>query len=123
MFGDRREHGPQRTVSKIVVGSILGLAIIVTAFALLGLWWGLFACALACYEAWTLVNQYREDTISETIWEFAARPMIPLLFGIAVGWAAGSGYMGPPRVVGRAFAVGFLYGHFFFQAFRGRRTS
>lgn len=101
--------------TKVFVGSIIAVGIIATAYALTGLWWGTFCLALGLYEGWTLVNKYREDTISETIWEYSKRPMVVVLFGIALGWAAGSGYLGDPRVVGRAFAIGFLYGHFFFQ--------
>jgi hypothetical protein len=102
----------------LVVGGVLGVSIVLTAFALTGPYWGTFCLLLAAWEGWTLVNRYRADTISETVWEFAARPMFVLLFGIAFGWAAGSGYLGESRVVGRAFAIGFLYGHFFFQAVR-----
>lgn len=106
---------PDNWRTLLLVGAVMGLGIAITAFALTGPMWGSACLALAIYEGWTLINNYREDTISEAIWILAARPMVPLLFGITAGWAAGSGYLGDPTTVGRAFAIGFLYGHFFFQ--------
>jgi hypothetical protein len=109
------EPEPQRKITRLVVGGILAAGLIGASFALTGWRWGLFCTGVALYEGWTLVNRYKEDTISETIWELSARPLIPLLFGLLTGWAAGSGYLGDPQVVGRAIAIGFLLGHFFFQ--------
>jgi hypothetical protein len=111
--------GPQRKWTKAFVGLVLLVAIVGAAFALTNAMWGIFCAVLAVFEGWTLVNRYREDTISETIWEWAARPMIPCLFGIAFGWGAGSGYLGDPVTSGRNFAIGFLFGHFFFQRHAG----
>lgn len=110
-------QGPQNKITKLVVGLVIGAGIVVTAFTITGPWWGVFCLVLALYEGWTLVNRFREDTISETIWELAARPMVPLLFGVWFGVAAGTGYLGDVVTVLRAFAVGFLFGHFFFQRF------
>jgi hypothetical protein len=98
----------------LLVGAVIATGIIYAAFALTGPRWGMFCLFLALYEGWTLLNAYKEDTISEAVWILARRPITVLLFGIAFGIAGGSGYLGSPVVVLRAFAIGLLYGHFFF---------
>lgn len=108
------DRKPENWRTLLFVGSIIAIAIVVAAYALTGPRWGTFCLVIALYEAWTLVNSYREDTISEAIWQYAKRPLVPLLFGITLGWGAGSGYLGDPQTVGRAFAIGLLFGHFFF---------
>ena len=109
-----RPTRPDNWRTLLLVGSIIGVAIAVAAFILTGWRWGLFCLAMAAFEAWTLVNQYKEDTISEAVWILARRPITVLLFGLAMGVAGGSGYLGDPTTVLRAFAIGLLYGHFFF---------
>lgn len=118
---EARPQRPDNWRTLLLVGTIMAFAIIAAAFALTGPRWGTFCLAIALYEGWTLVNAYRDDTISEAIWLLARRPITVLLFGIAMGWGAGSGYLGDPRTVGRAFAIGLLYGHFFFTP--GMSTS
>lgn len=105
---------PDNWRTLIVVGGFITVIIVLFAFAVLGRYWGLFALAAAIFEGWTLINKYKEDTISEAFWFYANRPIVPLLFGILIGIGIGSGYLGEPRVVARAFAIGLLYGHFFF---------
>lgn len=105
---------PENWRTLVLVGGFITVLIVLFSFAVLGKYWGTFALAVAIFEGWTLVNKYKEDTISEAFWFFASRPIVPLLFGILIGIGIGSGYMGEPRVVARAFAIGLLYGHFFF---------
>lgn len=105
---------PENWRTLVVVGLFITAIIVLFAFAVLGPYWGSFTLAAAIFEGWTLVNKYKEDTISEAFWFFANRPIVPLLFGILIGIGIGSGYLGEPRVVARAFAIGLLYGHFFF---------
>jgi len=105
---------PDNWRTLLLVGAIIAVGIVFAAFVLTGWRWGLFCLFIAGYEGWTLVNKYKEDTISEAIWLLARRPITVLLFGLVAGIAGGSGYLGEPRVVLRAFAIGLLYGHFFF---------
>ncbi len=105
---------PENWRTLVLVGIFIAAIIVLFAYAVLGVYWGSFALAVALYEGWTLVNKYKEDTISEAIWFFANRPIVPLLFGILIGIGIGSGYLGEPRHIARAFAIGLLYGHFFF---------
>jgi hypothetical protein len=64
---------PDDWATKLFVGGIIAVAIVITAFALVGPKWGVFCLTLAVFEGWTLVNRYKSDTISEVIWEFAKR--------------------------------------------------
>lgn len=113
---------------KVVLG-IMGAAIALLAWFLLP-WWGFaIALGLLVYEAWTLVNDYPNDTISEILWDLAARPIVPWLFGLATAWAIESnwifgGVQPDPQVKTGAWiilALGFLQGHFWFQAHRNGR--
>lgn len=107
---------------KVVLG-IIGVAILGAAWHFLP-WWGLaIAVILLTYEAWTLVNEYEGDTISEILWGLSGRPIVPWLFGLATGWAIEAGYLDNPWV---ALSLGFLQGHFWFQAYRngnGRKVT
>lgn len=114
---------PDNWRTLLFVGSLMTAGIIFAIFELTGWRWGLFCLILALYEGWTLINQYKEDTISEAVWILARRPITVLLFGLAMGIAGGTGYLGEPRVVLRAFAIGLLYGHFFFTPVIAETTS
>jgi hypothetical protein len=109
---------PDNWRTQLLVGLVMAVAIVIAAFALTGAGWGSFCLGLVAFESWTLINKYRQDSISETLWEYAKRPLVPMLFGITLGWGAGSGYLGDPQTVGRAFAIGLLFGHFFFTPYR-----
>lgn len=108
------QERPDNWRTMLLVEGIIGLAIVGAAYLLTGPRWGTFCLGLALWEGWTLANKYKEDTISEAIWLLAKRPITVLLFGLAMGIAAGSGYLGDPTIVLRGFAIGLLYGHFFF---------
>jgi len=105
---------PDNWRTLMLVGGIIAAAIIVAAYILTGVHWGTFYLFIAMYKGWTLINKYKDDTISEAVWILARRPITVLLFGLGMGIAGGSGYLGEPRVVLRSFAIGLLYGHFFF---------
>lgn len=102
----------RQSPTKYVVGLCISAPMIYFTFALTDLRWGMILTSLLAYEAWTLVNPFPEDTISEIIWEYAKRPMIPCIFGFALGIMLTSGYLSN---VYMTCIVGFLYGHFFFQ--------
>jgi hypothetical protein len=77
------------------------------------------------YEGWTLINRFPEDTLSESVWRLAARPMVPYLFGMAMGawacWICVRPMLGRPITPESVLQFGgtmFLMGHFFFQAQR-----
>ena len=99
--------------TNVVVGSLIGLVLVYVAFTLAGWRWGAMLTTLLLYEGWTLVNSYPADTISETLWRFAQRPMVPWLFGLGSGWSIESRYITDPWLI---LSLGFLSGHFFFQA-------
>jgi len=105
-----------KSPTQLVVGGVIGVALAVVFFSLLGWQWGLIAVALLLYEGWTIVNRYPGDTISEILWWFSKRPMVPWLFGLGTGWAIASGFI-PTGSAGMwiTLALGFLQGHFWFQ--------
>lgn len=107
---------PDNWRTLLLVGAIIGVGIIFTAFILTGWRWGLFCLFLTAWEGWTLVNRYREDTISEAVWTLAKRPITVLIFGLGFGVPTGTGYFGDPTTVLRAFVIGMIFGHFFWQA-------
>lgn len=67
---------------------------------------------IAAYETFTLIDAWKGNTLSEALWYLARRPLVPLLFGVALGIAVGQGVLDPFSV-----AIGMLYGHFFWQAY------
>jgi hypothetical protein len=99
-----------------VVGGLIGVGLGFVAFKLAGLGWAAALIALLVYEGWTLVNKYQNDTISEIIWVFAQRPMVPFIFGAGFVAAIAHGLF-PITLAGMYLtaAFGFLMGHFFFQ--------
>ena len=102
----------KRSPTYFVVGGLIGAALIAAAFVIAGWKVGAFLSLLLIYEAWTLVNSYANDTISEIVWEYSKRPMVPFLGGIAAGWGIAAGYLANPYLVAAVF---FLCGHFWFQ--------
>lgn len=65
---------------------------------------------LLAWEGYTLVNNDRDDTISETIWRASHRPLVPLLGGMFAAHLflqrGGRGAI-PPFVAG--LAAGYLW--------------
>ena len=98
--------------TKFVVGGLIGVALIAVAYTITGPLWGTLFTLLLLYEAWTLINDFPGDTISEIIWTLSKRPMVPWIFGVATGWAIGSRFIENVWLIG---ALLFLQGHFFFQ--------
>jgi hypothetical protein len=99
-------------VTKLFVGMIMMAILFYVFLAAAGWKIGTAFCVVLLFEGWTLINNRRQDTISEVIWEFARRPMIPWLFGVATGYLIATGFFSDP-VLGVGW--GFLCGHFFFQ--------
>lgn len=102
---------------KIVVGGLIGAGIVLMMYHLLSLKLFLLAVALLGVEVWSFFNPYANDTISEVIWGLAERHLVPLLFGVATGWALASGFV-PVSIEGLwiSLCLGTLLGHFFWQA-------
>lgn len=69
--------------------------------------------AICLYEAYTLIDRWKGNTLSEALWFLSQRPLIPFLFGAAAGIAIGRGAIDPFSV-----SIGMLCGHFFWQAFK-----
>ena len=102
----------KKSPTSLVVGGLIGVALAIVAYNIAGWQIGLLLLALLLYEGWTLVNDYPNDTISEILWIFAERPMVPFIFGAGFAWAICSGAVTNPWMIA---ALGFLMGHFFFQ--------
>ncbi len=100
-------------ITNAVVGALLGVALMIFAASVLDWKWLSLVAVLLAYEAWALVNKYPSDTLSESVWRYSRRPLIPLVFGVALGAGVKSGYIHDPWVL---VALGLLAGHFFFQA-------
>jgi len=99
-------------ISNAVVGAIMGAVLLYVAIQITGWKWGAALSLLLLYEGWTLVNNYRDDTLSEAMWRFSKRPMVPWLFGLGTGYAMGAGVVNDVLL---GLGVGFLSGHFFFS--------
>ncbi len=118
---------------KVVLGA-MGLIILVVAWALTPWWAASIITIILAYEAWTLVNQYENDTISEILWGLSKRPIVPWLFGVGTGWLIESNVLfdgaEPDPTTKRALwlmlSLGFLQGHFWFQqhkAINGKKVT
>lgn len=110
--------------SNMVVGATIGVALIYFIWTVLGWQLAVLATLYLIYEGWTLINRYREDTLSESVWRLSARPMVPWLFGTANGawlmhlyYQASAGQFDPKMIFVVAGML-FLQGHFFFQAYK-----
>lgn len=110
--------GQRRT--DIVVGAVIACAILWTTHYMVAPQYRPFGYVLLMYEAYTLVNRWRGDSISESVWRLAVRPFVPFLFGLATGAAIASGLVVNPWLV---LAVGMLMGHFFWQEYRHERRN
>lgn len=104
-----------RGPSKVVVGAGIAIVLFYFAFKIFGLYGGILWTLIGLYEGWTLINNYPNDTITETIQGFAARTaMVPFIFACGTMY-----YMcgcTPPsgvKAVGAGILL-FLNAHFFF---------
>lgn len=66
---------------------------------------------IAIIEFVTVIDRWKGNTLSEALWFLNRRPLVPMLFGVALGMAVGQGLIDPFSA-----AIGLLYGHFFWQA-------
>jgi len=113
-------------ITPLVVGGIMFAALVVVTYHLAGPIAGGACILLLAYEGWTLVNKYPQDTISEILWMLSARPIVPWLFGVATGaWLMHLSYQPAinPRQLWITLAIGFLEGHFFFQAQKNQEEA
>lgn len=110
-----KEFDPLRgqRITNTVVGAVIGSALAYVAWRVADTYLGGFLILALAYEGFTLVDRYPNNTISETMWRFAALPMVPWIFGVATGWAIQANYLLNPWLI---LAIGFLEGHFFWQA-------
>lgn len=99
-----------------VVPAVIGIGLLVFMWLILDWRWFVGLSLLLAYEAWTLVNRYANDTISEVVWQLVKRPLVPFLLGGACVGLVSHGVI-RPTVEGLyvALAVGVLMGHFVFQ--------
>lgn len=102
--------GIRRT--NLVIGLVLGAGLLGLTFYLAGAKVGAVLSALLLYEGYTLVDAYQANTISESIWRAASRPLLPWVFGLGTGWAVTSGAVQEPWLV---LVAGLIMGHFFWQ--------
>jgi len=101
--------------TNLLIGAGLGLGMLYGMWYLLPLPWFVISASLLGYEAWTLGNDRPQDTISETIWRFSKRPVLPWLFGFFSCWLIMSGTI-PMDLKGMLVLTFYmlLQGHFFF---------
>ena len=101
--------------TQLILGgaALIGLISVLWLLELPLLWLGI-AIFFLVLEFWTLVNKFPNDTISEVIWKYRKRSIVPLGVGIAIGAATASGVLGDPRTVGIGIGIGGLAAHFFF---------
>lgn len=100
-------------LSRAVWFTIIGVALVVVAHRLAPFHVAVALDALLAVEAWLLWNRYADDTLSESQWAIATRPLVPWLFGMATGWAIAAGYLINPWL---ALAAGAVQAHFFWQS-------
>lgn len=99
-----------------VVGGLLGAGLIAFFWLVLEPAWAVAATLLLAYEAWTFVNRYKHDTISEVIWVLVKRPLVPFILGAGCVGLISHGVI-KPSLEGLyvALSLGVLMGHFVFQ--------
>lgn len=108
-------------LSDLIVGGTVGAAILYLIWSIVGFQAALGFTLYLIYEGYTLINHFPEDTLSESVWRLAVRPLIPWLFGAATMYAIMAGHFGPdPRAAMLAVGIGFLEGHFFFQSYKSQ---
>ena len=111
-------HKPQsKSPTFIAVGAVIGVALLAVAYHLFSIPWFIAIIVLMAWESWTFFNSYLNDTISEILWILAKRPLVPFIFGGATVALISHGVI-PVTLHGlyTATILGFLMGHFFFQA-------
>lgn len=103
-----------KELTKLIISGSIGICILFYVWiAPIFTWLKIFFTILGLWEAWTLLNKDKEDTISEVIAELAGMTqLIPLLFGAVYGYAIGAGLIQDVIV---ASALAGLLAHFFFS--------
>lgn len=101
-------------LSRIFVAAILGSAILYVGWVNAPSF-PVFLVLIAipgAVEAALLLNQEKGDTISESHWYLAQRPLVPFLYGLATYWVLFNSGWGPVLVG----AWCFLMAHMFFES-------
>lgn len=100
--------------SRLLVGGFIGLGILAYVWiAPIFFFLKIIFTIAAFWEAWTLVNKDKDDTISEAVAYLAGvSQLVPLLFGAIYGYAIGARLI-TDVIVASAFAG--LLCHFFFS--------
>lgn len=99
-----------------VVPALIGVGLLAFMWFILTWQWLVGLGFVLAYEAWTLVNGYRNDTISEVVWQLVKRPLVPFLLGGGCVGLISHGVIRPTMEgLYVALAVGVLAGHFVFQ--------
>lgn len=107
---------PKGPTPKVLAG-VMAAAVIYTAWHIFVWQFAVIATVVAIYEAWTFVNKYENDSLSEGMWWLSARPLVPFAFGLACAWAIESHLIADTHAgVWSAFFVGGLCAHFFFES-------
>lgn len=102
-----------KRITRLLVGAIMSSGFVWLVFNRMSLWWALAVTFVMAYEAWTIANNYVEDTISEIVRYFSRRQLlVPWLFGFTYGAAIFTGKLTDIVVIA---ALGVLQGHFFFS--------
>ena len=111
-------------LSDLIVGGTIGAGLLYLIWSIVGFQAATAFTIYLIYEAYTIINSFPEDTLSESIWRLAARPLVPWLFGAATMYAIMAGHFGPDiRAALLAVGIGFLEGHFFFQSYKSGPTN
>lgn len=100
--------------TRLLVGGLIGAGILAYIWiAPIFLYLKIIFTVAGIWEAYTLVNKDKDDTISDSIAYLAGiSQLVPLLFGTVYGYALGKGLITDPIV---ASAFGGLLCHFFFS--------
>lgn len=99
----------------VIVG-LLSLVGILAVYYFTNPLYGSICLALGIYEAYTFVNKFTGDTLSEEIARLTSRATYLLLWiGMVVGWLTRDGFFGDPITAGRGIIIGMLLGHWFWR--------
>lgn len=101
-------------LSRIFVAAILGSAILYVGWVNAPSF-PVFLMLIAipgAVEAALLLNQEKGDTISESHWYLAQRPLVPFIYGLATAWVVFNSGWGVLLIA----AWCFLMAHMFFQS-------
>ncbi len=102
-----------RRHTDVVVSGIAIVAVLILAWGVLPwLWLRGVSIVLLAWEVWTLVNRFRDDTITQaTIRVSHDFPLLVLGAGVGLGYGIAKGYLDL-----LSLSLGILAGHFWFSS-------